>query len=206
MENKISASWLLTFGYCEYKFYLQYVEKIEIPRTTEMQIGTEVHEIKEEEFLKEAIPTTWEELLNSVTYTITKEVLLYSKFENNVLIGKIDEIGVDNNGIYIIEDKPRARPYDSVKNQIFTYCYIFKRNFSDKTAKPIYGVLRDRDTNKLVWKDIFGIKNESIFINNLNKVKKVLNKEVKPIPTKNPNKCKACIMHHMNICKFSLAK
>ncbi len=206
METKIYASWLSAHGYCEYKFYLQYVEGVEVPRTVEMQTGSEIHESKEEDFLKEAEPATLEEFLNSTKYTITKEVFLQTKFENNFLMGKVDEIGIDKEAIYIIEDKPRARAYDGVKNQIYAYCYLFKRNFSDKTPKPIYAILRDRDSNIEVWKEAFTLKNEFILQNNLNRIKKILKKEIDPIPTDNQKKCMACIMHKLNLCKHSLAR
>ena len=206
MENKILASWFVSHGYCEYKFYLQYVEKIPIPKTKEMELGTKVHEEKEQKFLEVATPTTWEEFLVSKEYTISKEVMLYTKFENNLLIGQVDEIGVDKNGIYIIEDKPNARPFNSVKNQIYAYCYLFKRNFSEKTAKPIYGILRDRDTNKEVWREPYSLKSESFLIKNINRIKKIVRKEEQPIPTDNPNKCASCIMHKLSLCKYDLTK
>ncbi|MBI2670878.1 PD-(D/E)XK nuclease family protein [Candidatus Woesearchaeota archaeon] len=207
MNNHIiSVSSLLTHGYCEYKYYLQYVIKVKVPITVKMKIGTYVHLKKEEAFLEQAVPTSWTEFLDSKEYVITKEVPLKTKFENTLLIGRVDEICTDKDGIYIIEDKPGARPFDSFKNQIFAYCYIFKRNFSEKTAKSIYAVLRDRDTNKEVWKEQFNLKNEFILIDILNRIKKILNKEIEPVPTDNPNKCRACIMNEQNICPYSLAK
>lgn len=207
MENNfISGSWLLTHGYCEYRFFLQYVIKIKTPVTVAMKIGTEVHEQKEEAFLETAVEVSWNDFLKSREYSITKEVPLNTKFENTMLFGRVDEIGVDKDGIYIIDDKPRAKLYSGVKNQILFYCYLFKRNFSDKTSKPIYSVLRDRDTNVEVWKEQFSLNNEFLLINNLNRIKKVINQEVEPIPTDNPNKCKSCIMHKLNACPYSLAK
>ena len=206
METKIYASWLSAHGYCEYKFYLQYVECIEVPMTFEMQAGSEIHESKEEDFLKEAKPATWDDFLNSTHYTITKEVSLQTKFENSFLIGKVDEVAVDRDAVYIIEDKPGAMAYDGVKNQIYAYCYLFKRNFSDKNSKPIYAILRDRDSNIEVWKEAFTLKNEFTLQNRLNRIKKILKKEIDPVSTDNKKKCMACIMHKFNLCKHSLAR
>ena len=114
-NNRIAVSWLLTHGFCEYKFFLQFVVGIKIAPSVEMHIGSIVHESKEKEFLETAIPSDWKSFLASSDYTITKEILLNTKFETNVLIGKIDEIAVDKNGIYIIEGNfpPRFLPDDS---------------------------------------------------------------------------------------------
>ena len=205
MDNFISASWFVTYGYCEYKFYLQYVLKVKAPITPAMQVGAQIHAKKEEQFLKTAVPIIWDDFLKSSEYAFTKEVQLRNKFENNVILGKVDEVGVDRDGIYIIEDKPHPRLFDGTKMQIFAYCFMFKRTFSEKTAKPIYAILRDRDTNEEVWKEQFGIKNESSFTTTITRIKKILQNEENPIPTQNPNKCAACIMNKINACKFSLA-
>ncbi|MEK6974055.1 MAG: PD-(D/E)XK nuclease family protein [Nanoarchaeota archaeon] len=205
-NNVITVSSLHSHGYCEYKFYLENVVKVKVPRTIEMQAGSEIHEKKEEAFLKEAIPGTWDEFLKAKEYTITKEVFLKTKFEDVFIIGRVDEIAVDKNGVYIIEDKPNAKPFLSVKNQMFAYCYIFKRNFSEKTSKPIYAVLRDRDSNEEVWKQRFSYNEEFLFIDTINRVKRILNQEIDPMPTDNFNKCNSCVMNALNICPHSLAK
>ncbi len=203
-KNYISASWFTTLDYCEYKFFMDQVLGIKAPRTYDMVKGTEIHEAKEQEFKKEAEPIVWEDFLKSKEYVITKEVNLKVKYENITLLGRVDEIGSDANGIYIIDDKPKAKPYDGVKNQLFFYCYVFKRSFSDKTAKPIYAVLRDRDSDEEVWREQFNLNNEFMLVNKINRVKKIMSREIEPISTDNPNKCRACIMHQRGLCKFSL--
>jgi CRISPR-associated exonuclease Cas4 len=204
-NNSIYASMFINHGYCEYKFYLQYVLKVKAPVTTAMKIGTDIHQQKEEKFLETAVPVSWRDFLVSKEYSVTKEVSLRTKFENNIILGKVDEIGIDKDGIYIIDDKPRAKLYEGVKMQIFAYCYLFKRNFSDKTAKPIYAVLRDRVSNREVWKEQFNLNNENLLINSINRIKKVLAQEIEPIPTDNKNKCAPCIMHKLKVCPYSLA-
>ena len=122
----IGASWFLVHDYCEYKVYLQKVLRIHVPETEAMTEGLLVHQIKEEEFIKEAELGTWEELLSAEQLTITREVFLQKNIGDVVLLGKVDEIASDKDAIYIIEDKPRAYPFSSVKRQIAAYCFLFK--------------------------------------------------------------------------------
>src|SRR3989339_1755941 len=98
-EITISASWLNEHDYCEYKFYRRYVLKEPVPRTQAMVIGTKVHAEKEEKFLEIATEATMEEFLASTKYTITKELYLEHVFDNFILKGKIDELGIDANNI-----------------------------------------------------------------------------------------------------------
>ena len=201
--KKINASSFLTYGYCEYKFFLNKVKNIILPRTTLMMEGSLIHEEKESEFLKEAEITTWDEFLKSEELTITKEVFLEKDIGDFLLSGKIDEISVDSNEINIIEDKPNAYPYDSVKLQTFAYCFLFKENFNNLNKK-IYAVIRDRDTNLIVWKNEFTKELENLFFTNFYRMRNILLQKEEPIPTTNSNKCKSC--QYNQICEFSLVK
>ena len=138
MQNPkvIGASWLQSHNYCEYKFYLHKVKGIGVEITKTIQKGSEVHEKKEKEFLKEATPTTWLEFLDSKELTITKEVDFDKQIGDIILLGKIDEIAVDKEKIQIIDDKPKAFPYEATKLQIFAYCYLFKEKFKEQ-PKPV---------------------------------------------------------------------
>src|SRR3989344_6360325 len=111
----IGASWFLTHGYCEYKTYLERVLHVVVPETEAMVAGSFIHKNKEEAFLKEADIGTWDEFLKSEQLTITKEVALQKNIGDVLLMGIIDEVAIDKDSIYIIEDKPRAYPFSSVK-------------------------------------------------------------------------------------------
>ncbi|MEK6934685.1 MAG: PD-(D/E)XK nuclease family protein [Nanoarchaeota archaeon] len=206
MVNIIGASWFTTHQYCEYKFYLQKVLRIEVPKTQEMITGIQVHEEKEQEFLEEAEELSWKDFLESEKSMITKEAELEKQIGDIVLLGKIDEIKSNKHGIFIIDDKPNPRPYDSVKLQLYTYCFLFNESFKDILNKPIYAILRNRDTNEEVWQQEFNKETEKKFFEVFHRIRAILLRKEEPIPTTNPNKCRACIYHKMNLCDKSLAK
>ena len=199
----ISASWLNDHDYCEYKFYRKHVLKEEIPRTSAMVVGSKVHEQKEEKFLEIATQSTMDEFLDSKKYTITKELYLEHIFDDFVLKGKIDEIGIDENNVYIIDDKPNAKPYEGTLRQIWAYCTLFKKNYPG-VNKTLLGVLRDRDTNIEVWKKPFLSKDSFDVHRALLRIKLLFKGYATPLPNTVPQKCGACILHKLNRCEYSL--
>jgi len=199
----VGASWLQSLNYCEYKFYLHKVKGIELIITKKIKEGTEIHLAKEQEFIKEAKPATWLEFLDSEELTIAKEVNLDKQIGDIILLGKVDEIAVDKDKIQIIDDKPRAFPYEATKLQIYAYCYLFKEKFKEY-PKPIIATLRDRDSNKIVWQQPFSKKEEEQFFHSFHRMRSILFQKEDPIPTKNPNKCRAC--QFKDTCEYSLVK
>src|SRR3989344_1523270 len=193
----IKASWLGSHEYCEYKWYLENILKEEMPIVRAMVVGKEIHKVKENEFRKVAKPTTPKEFLESKFYTITKEIYLKKEFDNFILIGKIDELGVDINNLYVIDDKPKARPWPGTKLQIWAYCMLInefvKENYPEYSNKKILAVLRDRDYNKEVWKEEFNDENKKEVLDIIERMLSLFRKETKPIANNVPGKCRACI-------------
>lgn len=202
----ISASWFTSHGYCEYKFFLEKVLRIEVPRTQEMIYGSKIHKDKENTFLEKAEEMTWREFLEAETPTITKEVEFEKQLGDVLLLGRVDEIKSDKSGIYIIDDKPNPKPYNSNKLQLYAYCFLFKETFNNLLNKPIISILRNRDTNEIVWYQEFNKDQENEFFEAFHRLRSVLLKNEEPIPTTNPNKCKACIYNKLNLCDKSLAR
>lgn len=200
----IKSSWFNIHGYCEYRFFLQHVLGWEAPRTVQMIRGSQIHQQKEDSFKKVAEEATWEEFLVSEEYAITKEVMFTHRISDIFLVGKVDEIGVDKRGIYVIDDKPGGKPYLSTKMQIWSYCYLFKKKFGDKTSKKIHAVLRERDTDMITWKQEYTLNDERALIRGLQRMKLILDEKTEPLPTKNPNKCRACCFKDK--CESSLVK
>jgi len=203
----IKASWLGSHEYCEYKWYLENIMKEEIPIVRAMIVGKHIHKVKEDEFRKVAKPTTPKEFLESKFYTITKEIGLKKEFDNFVLIGKIDELGVDADNLYVIDDKPRAKPWLGTKRQIWAYCILVrefvKENHPEHLNKKIFAVLRNRDSNREVWKEEFNENNIIDVFNVINRMLSLFNKETEPIPNNIPGKCRACVLHKQEKCEFS---
>lgn len=198
----IKASWLGSMDYCEYKWYLENVLGMPVPVTKAMHIGANKHAKKEEAFLEVAKPTTMEEFLKSTKYTISKEIMLSREFDDFILIGKIDELAIDAQNVYVIDDKPRAYPWPGTKLQLYAYCVLFEENFKGLNKK-IIAVLRNRDSDEEVWTNNFtGTERDKTF-EILNRIKSLFEQKVEPIPTNNPRKCQACVLHQQKKCEFS---
>ncbi len=199
----VGASWLQGFKYCEYKFYLHKVKGIDVKITKPIQRGIEIHEAKEQEFRKEATPVTWKELLEAEELTITREADFNKQLGDIMLLGRIDEITVDKEKICIIDDKPNAFPYDATKLQIYAYCYLFRETFKEQ-PKPVIATLRDRDTSQVIWQQEFSKAEEQSFLKEFYRMRAILLQKEDPVPTKSPNKCRAC--QFKDTCEFSMVK
>lgn len=62
-KNNFPISWLNQQGYCEYQLYLQYVKDIRTTPTKAMKVGTSEHNKSENEFKKDATPSTFNEFV-----------------------------------------------------------------------------------------------------------------------------------------------
>jgi CRISPR-associated protein Cas4 len=207
MENKvvvIGASWFQEASFCEQKLYLSKVKKLPLIETQAMIKGKNIHEAKYEEFAKTAVPTTWEEFFRSEELVTSREVELQHISNDVVLLGRIDEVSCDKDGIYITDDKPNQYAYIGVRKQIWAYCHLLENNFKDLISKPIYAVLKNRDDGSIIWKEKFTGAHKEQFLLAMLRLRDVLSEKRKPEPTKNPNKCAVC--QYNKVCEFSLAK
>ena len=200
----IGASWFQEASFCEQKLFLSKVKKIPLVETTQMIKGKNVHESKYENFVKTAEPTTWEDFFKSEELVTSREVELQHISSNVVLLGRIDELSCDKDGIYVTDDKPNDYAYIGVRKQIWAYCHLLENNFKELIQKPVYAVLKNRDSNSVVWKEKYTGAHEEQFLLAMMRLRDVLSEKRKPEPTKNPNKCKAC--QYNKVCEFSLAK
>ena len=200
----IGASWFQEASFCEQKLYLNKVKKIPLVETKSMQAGALIHERKYEGFAKSAAPTTWEDFFKSEELVTSREVELQHFSNNVVLLGRIDELGCDKEGIYVIDDKPNDYAYIGVRKQIWAYCHLLENNFKELITKPIYAVLKNRDDGSIVWKEKYSGSHKEQLLLAMLRLRDVLSENRKPEPTKNPNKCAVC--QYNKVCEFSLAK
>ena len=200
----IGASWFQEASFCEQKLYLAKVKKIPLIETKAMMEGALIHEDKYGDFAKSAIPATWDEFFKSETLVTSREVELQHISNNVVLLGRIDELSCDRDGIYITDDKPSDYAYIGVRKQIWAYCHLLENNFRNLIQKPVYAVLKNRDNGEIVWKEKYSGAHKEQFLLAMLRLRDVLSEKRKPEPTKNPNKCAAC--QYNKVCEFSLAK
>lgn len=203
----IGASWLSEQSFCEQKLYLNKVKKLPLAVTYDMKKGADIHQGKYDEFAKEAKPTTWEEFFASQELVVSREVELQHHGNGFLLAGRIDEISCDKDGVYIVDDKPSDYAFIGVRKQIWAYCHLLENNFMElieKNNKPVFAVLKNRDTGAIVWKEKFiGTHKEELLISLL-RLRDILTGKRQPEPTKNPNKCRVC--QYNSVCEFSLVK
>src|SRR3989344_4735639 len=161
MANKpviIGASWFQQASFCEQKLYLGKVEKMPLVETKEMAQGSEIHKSKYGDFVRTAEPITWEEFFASEQLVSSREVELSHVTKDIVLLGRIDELSSDKDGVYVVDDKPSDYAYIGTRKQIWAYCYLLENSFGDlikKHKKPIYAVLKNRDNGSTVWQEKF---------------------------------------------------
>ena len=201
----IGASWFHESSFCEQKLYLSKVKKLPLVKTEAMAEGELLHEEKYEDFAKSAEPTTWEDFFKSDELVTSREVELSHAGNGVLLLGRIDELSCDKDGIYVIDDKPGDYAYMGIKKQIWAYCHLVENNFRkliEKVQKPVYAVLKNRDSGEIVWKEKYAGADKEQFLLAMLRLKEVLSGKRKPEPTKNPNKCAAC--QYNKVCGFSL--
>ncbi|WP_409200779.1 PD-(D/E)XK nuclease family protein [Methanobrevibacter sp. DSM 116169] len=190
-KNNFPISMLNKQGYCEYSIYLEHIKKIKVGPTSAMLRGSYVHQELEDEFLKTATPTTFEEALdNSKSEAILSREMGVISPEYGIR-GFIDEVQMTPDEFVIIDDKPGTTPYDSTINQVRAYCLAFKQMVKgDK--RPIKGALRERGTDNIFFIEEFDTSNENRIKFLLDRMEGLFN-ETKPfVPTKNKNKCLKC--------------
>jgi len=207
MKDKIAvigASWFQEASFCEQKLYLSKVKKLPLIETEARAKGAIIHEGKYEEFVKSAAPTTWEEFFKSEQLVTSREIELQHVGNNVMLLGRIDELSSDKDGIYVVDDKPSDYAYIGVRKQIWAYCHLLENNFKELINKPLYAVLKNRDDGSIIWKEKYSGNHKEQFLLAMLRLRDVLTEKRKPEPTKNPNKCAVC--QYNKVCEFSLAR
>ncbi len=189
-KNNFPISWLNTQAYCEYSIYLENFKHLKVKANKAMINGSKVHNKLESNFKKEAEVASLHDILETSKEkeVISREFFVIS--ENYGIRGFIDEIWLTPESIVIIDDKPGARAYNSMINQVFAYCLAYKDRLNDD--RRIEGALRTRGTSNIFWQKEFDEKAEENIIETINHMQRLIDGEDEFIPTKNPNKCNAC--------------
>lgn len=189
-QTNFPISWLNIQGYCEYSIYLENFQHIKLKANTAMLKGTRIHNQLEEEFQKDAISTTIDEIIETsqTEEVLSREFFVMSKEYG--IRGFIDEIWLGPDSIVIIDDKPGDKAYFSMKNQVYAYALAFKNSICND--KKIECALRTRGTDNIFWREEFTKESEENIKNIIQHVQNLIAGEDDFISTKNPNKCRVC--------------
>ncbi len=191
MREKIPISWLHSHDYCEYQIYLKNVKGLKIIPTANLVMGRNRHNVLEVEHKEMAT----EELSidAALDKAKTEEIVLIGReipVEGSKLKGRIDEVHFGPNQIIILDDKPNSYAWDSNKKQIWGYCLAFEEHYSPKL--PLLACLRHRDSQRIVWQEIFTDQHRDIVLDAIARIFGVLRGERDPDHTDNIKKCLAC--------------
>ncbi len=192
IENKTNfpISWLNKQGYCEYGIFLENVRQIKTAPTAAMIKGVKEHAVLEENFKEEAVPATFDEMLESskTGELLSREFPVVSA--NYGIRGFIDEIWMTPDEFIIIDDKPGNIPYYSSINQVYGYCLAFKDMVEED--RQIVASLRERGTDNIFWASYFDTKAEKSIISLIGHVHDLISGNTEFDSTDNPNKCRKC--------------
>ncbi len=193
----ITPSSINLFEYCEVQFYLVKKLGIKPKKTNSLFQGEIVHEKLEKEIvttgisLRDNLPLAFSGKISKV---IEREVPVYS--EKLQMIGKIDEVQIEEGVIRIIEDKP-GRLNESHKLQAIVYGVLFREMFGDY---PIEVMVRDRDSGRIKWRTKLTKTDIARAMGVIGKMREILEGKKKPKPTNNPKKCAKCGVNYA--CEF----
>ncbi len=189
-KNNFPISWLNKQGYCEYGIFLENVRQIKTAPTGAMIKGVKEHLVLEEKFKEEAIPATFDEMMETskTAEVLSREFRVIST--NYGIRGFIDEIWMTPDEFVIIDDKPGVIPYYSSINQVYGYCLAFKDMVKDN--RRIVASLRARGTDNIFWASYFDKNAENSIIELVNHVHDLISGNKPFNSTDNPNKCRKC--------------
>ncbi|MFH8080668.1 MAG: Dna2/Cas4 domain-containing protein [Candidatus Aenigmatarchaeota archaeon] len=186
-------SWLSNKSFCEYQLYLEKIRKIKVDKTIEMIIGEIVHKNMEQEFLEIAKKEMSVEDALRISKAegesfLIRELSIRSKKYG--IYGKIDEVQIFPENIFIIEDKPGYVAYSSIKKQVLAYSLCMLDQF--KPDREIFSVLRNRDDGRVFWQEKFNEQSMNFVLKDILEVHDLIRGVRTPTSTFNSNKCKKC--------------
>lgn len=191
-RNLFPISWLHKQEYCEYQIFLEHMKGVKAEPTQAMVEGQIEHEQLEKAFIKKAVTST----LNEILEKSKKEKISSREFKvislNYGLIGFIDEIIFTPSKYIIIDDKPRPKDFLSDIHQVYGYCLAFEDMIIKEDRREIEAALRVRRTDKIFWNNGFKTKEKIEIIQVINRIHKLLLGQDEFTSNLNPNKCRGC--------------
>lgn len=194
--DRIPIHWLHTQAFCEYEIFLSAVRLIPDPNPhrEDIEEGKLAHNILLAQHNAVALPTdkSIEELAHDATITKASSIIREVLVIGERMVGRIDEVELTPDGIYVIEDKPRhlRDPFISEKRQAQGYAMVFREVHA--VVCPIIAVIRDRDTQDWLWQKPLDNEDMRAVNESLDRIIGILTGSWEAVPTRNENKCHYC--------------
>lgn len=186
------VSWLNKQEYCEYQIYLEHIAGIKVEPTRQMAEGKREHETLYEEFKKEAVPSTIDQMLSESRKISVLSRELSVRDIGHGIYGMIDEVLLTPDAFIVIDDKPGTGVYLSSINQVYGYCLAFKYTLAIQDNRPVIAALRERGTDNIFWHEPFDLQAEKHICTVIERIHSLLNGNGEFTASDNPNKCRAC--------------
>lgn len=185
-------SWLHKQEYCEYQIFLENIKGVKVKPTQAMLEGKREHERLYNDFRKEAVPATFEQMLaeSRAAKVISREFRVFDT--RHGIYGSIDEVLLTPNEFVVIDDKPGEKIFQSNINQVYGYCLAFKEQSDAMDGRQIVGALRQRGTQTVYWRAPFTESIEESTVALTDHIHSLISGMAEFGSTDNPNKCNAC--------------
>jgi CRISPR-associated exonuclease Cas4 len=185
-------SWLHKQEFCEYQIFLENIKGIKVKPTQAMVKGKQEHERLYNDFRKEAVPATLEEMMveSKTAEVISREFRVFDT--RHGIYGLIDEVLLTPDGFVVIDDKPGVKTFLSNIHQVHGYCLAFKETVAILDNREVIAALRERGTKNIYWSEPFTNPAEESIVAIIDHIHSLISGTNEFGSTDNPNKCRAC--------------
>ena len=194
IKNKalFPISWLHKQEFCEYQIFLENVKGIKVRPTKVMVEGKVEHGRLFEEFKKEAVPATFEQMLtrSKVVKVLSRELRVVDVRDG--VYGLIDEVLLTPEEFIVIDDKPGRTTYLSNIRQVHGYCLAFGETVKSLDPRPIVAALRERGTSNIYWSMPFNQSDETEIATIIDRIHALISGREEFTSSDNSNKCRRC--------------
>jgi len=194
IENRLSfpINWLQKQEFCEYQIFLENIKGITVKPTKAMIDGKQEHEKLYSDFAKEAVPATFDEMLNESKKVEVLSRELWVADTKHGIHGLIDEVLFTPKEFIVIDDKPGRKAYLSNIHQVHGYCLAFKDMAGNLDGRQIVAALRERGTNNLYWQAPFSNTDEESIVEVIRHIHALMLGCEEFNSSGSPNKCRGC--------------
>lgn len=189
--NRIPATWLNSYAYCEYQIYLEHCRGATPEPKAETEEGKAAQASLEEAYKAAA---KHELSVDDAMVKAGEEGIVVSAREVSVegidLEGCIDEIVFMPDRILVIDDKPGDMAWPGSRMQAWGYCLAFEEQYNP--SLPIVAGIRNKETGYEVWAQPFAQGHREEVQRAIFRIRQLIDGEAIPVGTRNRRKCKAC--------------
>ncbi len=189
--NRVPASWLNSFAYCEYQIYLEHCRGA-VPQPQTETADSRAARVSLEEVYDAAAKLELD--VDEAMAKAGEEGMAVSAREVAVegveVEGCIDEIVFMPDRVLIVDDRPGDMSWPGSRMQVWGYCLAFEEQYHP--LLPVMAGIRSRETGFEVWAQHFTADHREEVRRAVSRIRQLLSGEAVPVGTRNRRKCQAC--------------